>query len=146
MLFAGVWVLRGRSGNLQTHLHYDLVGCSLVHLFICSLVNFFISSFLHFFIYSFIHLFTCSFVHFFQFKLMHFYDIAVHCLEHEFVPNDDDHHYFTYYKHHSSHSLGPELLSWLPNQMISLVLLFGFLCRSSISIPRWLEKYSTAMC
>ena len=36
------------------------------------------------------------------------------------------------------------LHSWLPNQMISLVLIFGFLCRSSI--PRWLEKYSTAMC
>ena len=36
--------------------------------------------------------------------------------------------------------------SWLPNQMISLIWIFGFLCRSSISIPRWLEKYSTAMC
>ena len=27
--------------------------------------------------------------------------------------------------------------SWLPNQMISLILIFGFLCRSSISIPKW---------
>ena len=45
---------------------------------------------------------------------------------------------------------GDVTISWLPNQMISLILIFGFLCRSSIfiyiSIPRWLEKYSTAMC
>ena len=32
------------------------------------------------------------------------------------------------------HTLTP---SWLPNQMISLILIFGFLCRSSISIPKW---------
>ena len=34
--------------------------------------------------------------------------------------------------------------SWLPNQMISLILIFRFICRSSISIPKW--PRSTAMC
>ena len=43
-VFAGVWVLRGRSGNLQTHWYHDLFGCSLVHLFIFSFVHLFISS------------------------------------------------------------------------------------------------------
>ena len=74
-VFAGVWVLRGRSGNLQTHWYHDLFGCSLVHLFTC----------------SFVHFFICSLVHFFQFKLMQIYDTAAHCLEHEVVPNNDDH-------------------------------------------------------
>ena len=37
--------------------------------------------------------------------------------------------------------------SWLPNQMISLILIFGFLCRSSIIYfdTQMTEKYSTAM-
>ena len=43
----------------------------------------------------------------------------------------------------SSIMTGSCFLSWLPNQMISLILIFGFLCRSSIWYP---DDYSTAMC
>ena len=56
-VFAGVWVLRGRSGNLQTHLHYDIVGWSLVYLFLCSFVHLFTCLLVHLFICSIVHLF-----------------------------------------------------------------------------------------
>ena len=39
------------------------------------------------------------------------------------------------------------IFSWLPNQIISLILIFGFLCRSSIYFnTQMTKKYSTAMC
>ena len=34
-------------------------------------------------------------------------------------------------------SVGTPNYSWLPNQMISLIFMFGFLCRSYISIHKW---------
>ena len=44
-----------------------------------------------------------------------------------------------------SPTYGPSLPSWLPNQMIDIWISMSIIY-IYISIPRWLEKYSTAIC
>ena len=51
-------------------------------------------------------------------------------------------------RHRRGHSWSKGMInaSQSPNQMVSLILLFGFLCRSSYFQIQVTEKYSTAMC
>ena len=50
------------------------------------------------------------------------------------------------YRFHFKRNIIFTISSWLPNQMISLILIFGFLCQSSYFNTQMTEKYSTAMC
>ena len=69
-----------------------------------------------------------------------------------YITKSPNHHHFPQFNFPLSRMLlhiavGWSVASWLPNQMISLILIFGFLCRSQIpkKWPTWPPKKSLAL-